>query len=128
MQDIVLNNRRFVNRQRGSGTRLFLDYNLKKLNINPKDIPGYEREEFTYIAVAAVVADCGLEIYSSAKLLDLDFIRLGNEDYDFAVPKEYIDMDMIREFIKVIRTDEFKGEIDTLGGYDYTDIGKIIEL
>jgi len=132
LQDIVTKNSRFVNRQRGSGTRLFLDYNLKKLNIDPKDISGYEREEFTHIAVAAVVAagdaDCGLGVYSAAQLMDLDFIALGNEEYDFAVPLEFLDMEIIREFIKVIKTDEFKGELDKLGGYDYKDIGEIIQL
>ena len=132
LQDIVSDGRTFVNRQRGSGTRLFLDYNLKKSNINPKNISGYEREEFTHIGVAAVVAagdaDCGLGVYSAAELMNLDFIALGNEEYDFAVPKEFLDTDMIKEFIKVIKTYEFKGELDKLGGYDYTEIGKIIEL
>ena len=132
LQDIVTKGSRFVNRQRGSGTRLFLDYNLKKLSIDPKDITGYEREEFTHIAVAAVVsagdADCGLGVYSAAKLMDMDFIALGNEEYDFAVPLEFLDMEIIREFIKVLKTDEFKGELDKLGGYDYWDIGEIIQL
>jgi putative molybdopterin biosynthesis protein len=132
LTDIVTKERRFVNRQRGSGTRLFLDYNLKKLELAPKNICGYEREEFTHIAVAAVIdagdADCGLGVYSAAKLMGLNFIALGNEEYDFAVPVEFLDMDMIKEFIKVIKTDEFKGELDKLGGYDYTDIGEIIKL
>ncbi|MGH4120161.1 molybdopterin biosynthesis protein [Clostridium sp.] len=132
LTDIVTKGRRFVNRQRGSGTRLFLDYNLKKLELAPKNISGYEREEFTHIAVAAVIAagdaDCGLGVYSAAKLMGLDFIALGNEEYDFAVPVEFLDMDMISEFIKVIRTDEFKVELDKLSGYDYTDIGEIITL
>jgi len=132
LQDIVAKGGRFVNRQRGSGTRLFLDYNLKKLNINPKDISGYEREEFTHIAVAAVIAagdaECGLGVYSAAKLMGLEFIELGNEEYDFAVPVEFLDMDMIKEFIKVIKTDEFKGELDKLCGYDYSNIGEIIKL
>lgn len=132
LQDIATKGRKFVNRQRGSGTRLFLDYNLKKQSIDPKDISGYEREEFTHIAVAAVVAagdaDCGLGVYSAAKLMDLDFIALGNEEYDFAVPVEFLDMEIIKEFIKVIKTDEFKGELDKLGGYDYRDIGEIIDL
>ncbi|MFT5872707.1 MAG: putative molybdopterin biosynthesis protein [Clostridium sp.] len=132
LSDIAIKGRKFVNRQRGSGTRLFLDYNLKKFDINPNDISGYEREEFTHIAVAAVIAagdaDCGLGVYSAAKLMGLDFIALGNEEYDFAVPKEFLDMNMIREFIKVIRTDEFKAELDKLSGYDYTDIGEIIEI
>jgi putative molybdopterin biosynthesis protein len=132
LQDIVIKGRKFVNRQRGSGTRLFLDYYLKKLDINPRDVSGYEREEFTHIAVAAMVAagdvDCGLGIFSAAKLMGLDFIPLGNEEYDFAVPKEFLDLDLVREFINVIGTDEFKEELDKLGGYDYTDIGEIIEL
>lgn len=132
LEDIVAKGRRFVNRQRGSGTRLFLDYNLKKQNINPKDISGYEREEFTHIAVAAVIAagdaDCGLGVYSAAKLMGLEFIELGNEEYDFAVPVEFLDMDMIKEFIKVIKTDVFKGELDKLCGYDYSNIGEIIKL
>lgn len=132
LQDIVIKGLRFVNRQRGSGTRLFLDYNLKKQSIDPKSISGYEREEFTHIAVAAVVAaddaDCGLGVYSAAELMNLDFIALGNEEYDFAVPVEFLDMKMIKEFIRVIKTDEFKGELDKLGGYDYRDIGEIIDL
>jgi putative molybdopterin biosynthesis protein len=132
LSDIAAAGRKFVNRQRGSGTRLFLDYNLKKFGINPKDIYGYEREEFTHIAVAAVVAagdaDCGLGVYSAAKLMDLDFIKLGNEEYDFAVPVEFLNLDMIREFIKVIRGDDFKRELDNLGGYDYSEIGEIIEI
>jgi putative molybdopterin biosynthesis protein len=132
LSDIMTENRKFVNRQRGSGTRLFLDYNLKKLEINPKDICGYEREEFTHIGVAAVVAagdaDCGLGVFSAAMLMNLDFITLGNEEYDFAMPAEFLDMDMVKEFIKVIKSDEFKGELDKLGGYDYTNIGEIIEV
>ena len=132
LSDIVTQGRKFVNRQRGSGTRLFLDYNLKKLDIDPKGICGYEREEFTHIGVAAVVAagdaDCGLGIFSAAELMNLDFIELGNEEYDFAVPSEFLNMDMIKEFISIIKSDEFKSELDKLGGYDYSEIGEIIEL
>jgi len=132
LSDVLTDNRKFVNRQRGSGTRLFLDYNLKKLEINPKEIIGYEREEFTHIAIAAVIAagdaDCGLGVYSAAKLMGLDFIALGNEEYDFAVPLEFLEMDMIKEFIKTIKTDAFKNELDKLGGYDYSQIGEIIIL
>ncbi|MCE7699696.1 MAG: molybdopterin-binding protein, partial [Methanobacterium paludis] len=132
LKDIAERSLSFVNRQRGSGTRLFLDYNLKKLGISPKDILGYEREEYTHIGVAAIIAagdaDCGLGIYSAAELMKLDFIPLGNEEYDFAVPKEFLDLDIIKEFIRVIKCDEFKGELDKLGGYDYTGIGEIIEL
>lgn len=132
LQDIVSKKARFINRQRGSGTRLFLDYNLKKLNINPRDITGYDREEYTHLSIAAAVAakdvDCGLGIYSAAKLMGLDFIPLGNEEYDFAIPKEFLNLESIKEFIKIIKSEGFKTELDKLGGYDYTNIGKIINI
>lgn len=132
LHDIVTKEVKFVNRQRGSGTRIFLDYNLKKFNIDSNEIHGYQREEFTHIAVAAVVeagdADCGLGVYSAAELMGLDFVELGNEEYDFAVPKGFINMDIIKEFINVIKSDVFKHELDKLGGYDYMDIGQIIEM
>lgn len=132
LKDIATRGLKFVNRQRGSGTRLFLDYNIKQLGINTRNITGYEREEFTHLGVAAAIAagdaDCGLGILSAANLMDLNFIPLGNEEYDFAVPKEYINLNMIKEFIKAITSFEFKNELDKLGGYDYTNIGKIIYL
>lgn len=132
LKDIASKNIRFINRQRGSGTRLFLDYNLKKFNINPKDINGYEREEYTHLGVAAAIAakdaDCGLGVYSAAKLMGLNFIPLGNEEYDFAIPKDFLKLDIIKEFIEIIKSDKFKRELDILGGYDYTNTGEIIYI
>lgn len=129
--DIALKDVTFINRQRGSGTRLFLDYNLKKLDINPREIKGYEREEFTHLAVAVAIeagdGDCGIGVYSAAKLMGLDFIPLGSEEYDFAIPREILDLDIMKEFIQVIKSNEFKVELDRLGGYDYTDIGQIVD-
>ncbi|WP_315118341.1 molybdopterin biosynthesis protein [uncultured Clostridium sp.] len=121
---------KFINRQRGSGTRLLLDYNLKKVGVNPREIVGYDREEFTHLSVASAVAsgnaDVGLGVYSAAVMMDLDFIPICNEDYDIAIPKEYLEMDIIKELLKVVKSEEFKGELDKLGGYDYSDIGTII--
>lgn len=130
ISDIPERNLRFVNRQRGAGTRLLLDFNLKKLNISPDKINGYEREEFTHLSVAAAVAngdvDCGLGVYSAAKMMGLDFIPVCNEEYDFAVPKDYLEMKEIKTLIDVMKSNEFLNELDILGGYDYSDIGKII--
>lgn len=129
-EDIAREGIRFVNRQRGSGTRLLLDYNLKKLKINTEGITGYDREEFTHLAVAAAVhsgdADAGLGVYSAASAMGLDFIPLGNEEYDFAVPEEYLETEMIKSFIDTIKSSEFLKELDRLGGYGYSNIGKII--
>ncbi|WP_010233625.1 molybdopterin biosynthesis protein [Clostridium arbusti] len=130
ISDISKKGVRFVNRQRGAGTRLLLDYYLKKLDISPSDINGYEREEFTHLSVAAAVAsgdvDCGLGVYSAAEMMGLDFIPVCNEEYDFAVPEEYLKMETIKELINVMKSDVFLKELDRLGGYDYSNIGEII--
>ncbi len=121
---------RFVNRQRGSGTRLLTDYNLKKSGISHEKINGYSREEFTHLAVAAAVesgdADVGVGIYSAASMMGLDFIPVCNEEYDLAIPEEYMDSDIVMEFIETIKSKEFKDKLDELGGYDYSDTGTII--
>lgn len=128
--DIAEKNLRFVNRQRGAGTRLLFDYSLKKLNIPVQKISGYEREEFTHFLVAAAVAnkdaDCGLGIFSAAAMLHLDFIPVCDEEYDIAVPVEYLELDIVKEFIKVLKSSEFLNKLEQLGGYDFSDIGKII--
>lgn len=130
ISDISERNLRFVNRQRGAGTRLLLDYNLKKLNISPEKINGYEREEITHLSVAAAVAngdvDCGLGVYSAAEMMKLDFIPVCSEEYDFAVPVEYLEMDEIKALIYVMQSKKFLNKLDKLGGYDYSDIGKIL--
>lgn len=130
ISDIYKKGVRFVNRQRGAGTRLLLDYYLKKLNISPKDINGYEREEFTHLSVAAAVAsgdvDCGFGVYSAAEIMGLDFIPVCNEEYDFAVPEEYLEMETIKELIDVMKSNIFLKELDRLGGYDYSSIGRVI--
>ena len=76
--------KRYVNRQRGAGTRVLLDYRLKKLGISPEEINGYEREAGTHMAVAAAVesdsADVGMGILSAARAMNLDFIEIGPED------------------------------------------------
>lgn len=132
LNDIAQAKARFVNRQRGSGTRLLLDYNMKKLNIDPADISGYDREEFTHLKVAAAVAagdaDCGLGVYSAAVLMDLDFIPLCHEEYDLAVPTKLLQDDKVKEFIEVIRSDKFISELKRLGGYEYDGIGRIIKV
>ncbi|MFA9422224.1 MAG: molybdopterin biosynthesis protein [Sedimentibacter sp.] len=129
--DIAKDGVKFVNRQRGSGTRLLLDYNLNKLSIDNNKIRGYSREEFTHLAVAAAVeagdADVGLGVYSAAAMMGLDFIPVCNEEYDLAIPEEFMDMEVIKEFIETIKSDEFKVKLDELGGYEYSDTGRIIE-
>ena len=121
----------YVNRQTGSGTRLLLDKHLKEMGINFKDIKGYEREEYTHMAVASAVltgiADAGLAVYSSAKALGLDFIPVANERYDLAIPSDYIETEPIQKILEIIRFDEeFRQTVYSLGGYDIRDMGRLI--
>jgi putative molybdopterin biosynthesis protein len=121
----------FVNRQSGAGTRLLTDKCLKDLGINPGDVKGYEREEYTHMGVASAVltgiADTGLAILASARALDLDFIPVAKERYDLAIPHEFIETEMLRCLIKIIQEDsEFKNLVTALGGYDVSDMGKVI--
>ena len=121
----------FINRQAGAGTRLLTDKHLRELRIKPEDVKGYEREEYTHMGVASAVltgiADTGLAILASAKALGLDFIPVAKERYDLAVPFEFYDTDMIRALLSIIREDnEFRDMVAKLGGYDVSDMGKVM--
>lgn len=121
IQDLVRKDVTFVNRQKGSGTRILTDYLLRKNGIDTKQIRGYERDMTTHMAVAAAVecgtADVGVGVSSAAKVMDLDFISIGFEEYDFVVPKKYIDADRIKNFLEVLRSSEFEKILRDLGGY-----------
>ncbi len=129
LRDLTRPDVTFVNRQRGAGTRVLLDYHLKKLGIDPGQIRGYEREEYTHMAVAAAVAggaDAGLGIRAAARALDLDFISLAEERYDLCILREYWDTPYIQRLLTVISRPEFQKEVAALGGYDLRDCGKIM--
>ena len=116
-----IKNARYVNRQRGAGTRILCDYLLEKSGISPDEINGYSNEEFTHTAVAALIAagnaDAGLGIYSAAKMYGLDFIPVCNETYEFLIDKEYLDNPMVQAFLEVLYSDEFKSRLNEMGGY-----------
>jgi putative molybdopterin biosynthesis protein len=121
---------RFVNRQRGAGTRVLLDYQLNLLGIATDSIIGYDQEEYTHLGVAAAVAsgraDCGLGIAAAAKALDLDFIPLFQERYDLVIPKEYAESDLIRPLFAVLDDQEFRTAVAALPGYDVSKMGSLV--
>jgi len=130
LEDLTRPGISFINRQRGAGTRILLDYQLKKLGIDPDAIHGYEHEEYTHMAVAvavkAGVADTGLGIKAAAQALGLDFICIAEERYDLCVPGEYWDTPYIQRLLAVITMPEFQTEVKKLGGYDLRDCGRIM--
>ncbi|EPR44404.1 PBP domain containing protein [Desulfovibrio sp. X2] len=112
----------FANRQRGAGTRILLDWHLKKAGIAPGEVKGYEKEEFTHMAVAVNVltgtADCGLGIHAAAKALDLDFVPLARERYDLLVPRPALEDPRIKALLAVVRDPAFQAKVRALGGYE----------
>jgi putative molybdopterin biosynthesis protein len=124
-QDIV-----FINRQRGSGTRILLDFHLLRLGIEPDQIKGYDTEEFTHMSVAVAVlngaADVGLGIYAAAKALELDFIPVATEQYDLIIPKHCFKMPHLKILLDTISTPRFKNRVEKLGGYDTGRTGMVL--
>ncbi|KAF0108696.1 MAG: molybdopterin molybdotransferase [Anaerolineaceae bacterium] len=121
---------RFVNRQRGAGTRLLLDYHLSKMGISAESIQGYNQEEYTHLGVAAAVAsgraDCGLGIAAAAQALDLDFVPLFQERYDLVIPKIHAESSLLAPLFEVVASAEFREAVGRMPGYDVTVMGKII--
>ncbi|MDR1549473.1 MAG: molybdopterin biosynthesis protein [Hungatella sp.] len=120
---------RYVNRQRGAGTRVLFDYKLKLGGIDPSLISGYEREAATHMAVAALVAsnsaDAGMGILAAANALGLEFLAIGEEEYDFAVPVKYLDLPEMISFIRVLKSEELHRRMEQIGGYQYNLAGEI---
>ena len=119
--------RQFINREKGSGTRILLDYELGSRGIDPSTIPGYEREATTHIAVALAVksgeADAGMCVYSAARVFGLPFVPVATERYELAIRQEHTGDPRVSTLVKVIRSAEFKGILESLGGYDIKETG-----
>ena len=130
LQDLVRQDVRFVNRQRGAGTRVLLDYHLEKLGFATQEIDGYAQEEYTHLAVAAAVAsrraDCGLGIAAAAQALDLGFIPLFQERYDLVIPHQFIDDALLAPLMDLLVNNEFKQMVQRLPGYNIEKMGTLI--
>ena len=121
---------RYVNRQRGAGTRVLLDFELGRLGVSPDDIDGYAREEPTHLAVAAAVAagraDAGLGIMAAARAFGLDFVPVTQEPYDLVVAAEAMDSPLLAPLWSLLRSDRFQAAVTELGGYTTKEMGRRI--
>lgn len=130
--DIARPSLRFVNRQKGSGTRILTDYLCKKEGLAPETIYGYDREELTHTSVAAQLAsgsaDAGMGIYSAAQLYDLDFLPVCIEEYDLIIPDHAWDSPMVRQLVATLKSPAFREKILAMGGYTLDRPGEIIEI
>ena len=130
LQDLTQEDMVFINRQRGSGTRVLLDHELKRRGIDPRHIQGYERQEFTHLAVAAAVqsgaADCGLGILAAARALGLSFVPLLEERYDLVFPAEHYESERLQPLLALIRDPQFATAVEALGGYGTVQMGQVL--
>jgi len=130
LKDLLRDDVSFIGRDVLSGTRLVLDFLLKNEGIDPAGIRGYEEEASNHMALASIVAgekaDVGVGILPAAKALDLDFIPLYPERFDIVIPQKFFNQHPIRSLIQVIRSQEFRGELASQGGYDITHTGKVL--
>ncbi|PCJ30014.1 MAG: LysR family transcriptional regulator, partial [Gammaproteobacteria bacterium] len=122
----------FINRQVGSGTRLLFDQLLQNNNIEPADIEGYQNEEFTHMAVAAMiasgVADVGFGIAPMAEKFELEFIPLIWEHYCLAIPTEIIADERVEHIISLLKNTAFKHELSAYAGYDASHSGDAVSF
>lgn len=120
-----------VNRQRGAGTRILLDYELEQRGIDAAAIQGYGREEYTHLAVAAAVASgtasTGMGVRAAARALDLDFVTVGWERYDLVIPREYYESDLLQPLLGLLHDEAFRAAVSALPGYDVEPMGKVVE-
>jgi putative molybdopterin biosynthesis protein len=119
---------RYVNRQRGAGTRVLLDHELAALGITPADVDGYSREEPTHLAVAAAIAagraDAGLGILAAARAFGLDFVPVTREPYDLVVAAEAMDSPLLAPLWALLHSDRFQAAVTELGGYSAKEMGR----
>jgi putative molybdopterin biosynthesis protein len=120
----------FINRQRGAGTRVLLDFKAKEMGLDATRINGYDRTAFTHLAVAVAVAggaaDAGLGILAAARALDLDFVPVLKERYDLIIPRVHYESKLLEPMLAILHDASFKTEIEKLGGYDVSQMGQVI--
>jgi putative molybdopterin biosynthesis protein len=119
---------RYVNRQRGAGTRVLLDYELQRAGIDAASLSGYSREEPTHLAVAAAIsadrADCGLGVQAAARAFGLGFVPVTQEPYDLVLERATAESERLAPLWTLMDSAEFRSAVEALGGYDTSEMGR----
>ena len=130
LQDLAGGDVSFINRQRGAGTRVLLDYHLQRAGLDASVVLGYEHEEYTHLAVAAAVASgraaCGLGIRAAAEALGLGFVPLFDERYDLVIPRVHYDSPFLRPLLDLLGDPRFRDAVAALPGYSLEPMGRVI--
>ena len=132
VEDLARQGISFINRNPGSGTRLWLDLQLKRLGMDPGSIQGYQQEARTHTRVAEAVAssqaDIGLGLYAAARQFSLDFIPLFHERYDLVMPQEAMQNPKLVSILDILQSGDFRSEVAHLGGYETGHTGEMIDI
>ena len=130
VDDLVRPDLRYVNRQRGAGTRVLLDHELGRRGIDPAAVGGYSREEHTHLGVAAAVAagraDTGLGIRAAARAFGLEFVPVAREPYDLVLRATAVEQDLLAPLWALLEQPDFRTEVEGLGGYSCAETGRRI--
>ena len=129
-EDLARKEVKFINRQKGAGTRVLLDYYLKKLRISHSEIKGYEKEVYTHLEVGISIlskeADVGLATVAVSKFFGLSFIPVTTENFDMILDQSTFFEKGVQAFMEVLNSDGFRKRITKLGNYDFKNSGKIL--
>jgi len=129
-EDLARPDVRFLNRQAGSGTRLLIDYNLKKLNISPESVTGYNNDVYTHIEVGLSVfsgeSDTGVATKAVASLWNLDFVPIVKERFDMICNQSVFFQKGVQALVAELGGDVFRKRVEHLGSYDFSSAGKIL--
>jgi molybdopterin molybdotransferase/putative molybdopterin biosynthesis protein len=130
IEDVARSDVRYINRQRGAGTRVLLDHELRRRDITADAVNGYAREEHTHLAIAAAIAagraDAGLGIMAAARAFGLDFVPVTREPYDLVLTTDTLEDPVTAPLWRLLEDPDFRGAVEALGGYDTAQMGRRI--
>ena len=129
--DMVRKDVRLVNRERGSGARVLLDENLRRRDIDSRNILGYDDEEMSHLAVASYVArgeaDVGFGMEKAAmQVQNVEFIPMQNERYDMVFLRQDLEKPHFQAVLTILRSKAFQNEVSGMGGYDISKMGEVM--
>jgi putative molybdopterin biosynthesis protein len=131
VEDLSREDINIINRNRGSGTRLWLDLQFQRLGFDPGRVRGYDQEARTHTRVAEAVAagqvDAGLGLEAAARRFGLDFIPLFHERYDLVMSQEQMQDQKLAPLLDILQSGDFRDEMDRLGGYETGHTGDRID-
>ena len=129
-EDLTQKGVRFINRQKGSGTRVLLDHHVRRLRISSAGIEGYDREVYTHFEVGLSIlskeADVGIATIAVSKLLGLPFIPITRESFDMILDQSTFFQKGVQALIEILNSKTFRDRVEGLGIYDFKNSGKIL--